>query len=689
MKKQILCSILLAVLLFNVLATSALSQQKIGFGKTQPLQQANPQVQGTPLAGSGNTRPQGFSIGDIFDDIVDTFKDLVEVPISLFEGGNILAGLALVGSQLIIPLPQLQGKAIELFIVGTVAGKLLIKQRHMNAQERAFAEKIFGNTLPANDKIFITNLTGVGGREFVIPNGLGQILVNMGDGYHNPMGYTRGSYTVPGQVFIHELTHVWQIHHSKFIPGLVCEGVSNQIRDTLGEEIYNPGTGERNWSDYTLEQQGALVDRWYANGQPEDHPFYHFIASNIRGEQFPRRMAAARNGAVSRISTSMETFWIERNGSVQAAYVYDGSLWKGFELAPAGSAAVGGGLASVSRFPGHMEVFWIGANGSIQSAYWYLNWDKSRRIYVAKPGVWTRYELAPAGSAALTGGITVVSRNPSTMEVFWIGQNGSVEDAYYYDTLKGWKRFQLAPGGSASTTGNITSLARQPGTMEIFWIGVNGSIQDAYFYDGQKGWTRQEIMPAGSASVTGNLTALTRSPNTLEIFWIGANGSVQDAHFYDGQKGWNHFELAPAGSASLTGGITALSREASHLETFWVGAKGSLEGAFFYNGGRWTRYQLAPDWKASLKATISAVCRTPNTLEIFWDDETGSIHDAYWYAGATWKQFLLKDTGLAGRVVKEKVTEATTSERLVNKPIVRKSESLKKEAGTIQRSTKN
>jgi hypothetical protein len=67
-----------------------------------------------------------------------------------------------------------------------------------------------------------------------------------------------------------------------------------------------------------------------------------------------------------------------------------------------------------------MEVWWIGANGSVQAAFWY------------EGAQWQRYELAPAGSASINAGITAVSRIPASMEVWWTGVNGSVRDAFWY-----------------------------------------------------------------------------------------------------------------------------------------------------------------------------------------------------------------------------------------------------------------
>ena len=193
--------------------------------------------------------------------------------------------------------------------------------------------------------------------------------------------------------------------------------------------------------------------------------------------------------------------------------------WQQFELAPANAASNSSKTTSVSRIHNSMEVWWIGANGSIQDAYWY------------EGGQWGRFELAPASSAAPNGGITAVSRIPGSMEVWWIGENGSVQGAFWYEGGQ-WGRYELAPAGSASINGGIKAVSRIPGSMEVWWIGADGSIQDAFWYEGGQ-WGRFELAPAGSASTNGGITAVSRIPNSMEVWWAGANGSVQDAFWYD------------------------------------------------------------------------------------------------------------------------------------------------------------
>ena len=62
------------------------------------------------------------------------------------------------------------------------------------------------------------------GRKFTIPSIDNSILVNLDDAFDHPMSYQDapgGNYTQPGSVFIHELTHAWQITNNSFL-GVLC-----------------------------------------------------------------------------------------------------------------------------------------------------------------------------------------------------------------------------------------------------------------------------------------------------------------------------------------------------------------------------------------------------------------------------------------------------------------------------------
>lgn len=126
------------------------------------------------------------------------------------------------------------------------------------------------------------------------------ILVNLGDDLANPLGPIRGKQ--PGQVFIHEMTHVWQAAHTDFAVDYFWRGAVDKLNDSASYTYGPPGPG---FSTFGLEAQASLVDEWFAGtqlmasttvpGRPRtdeapgaahrmnpDDPYFHYIANNIR-----------------------------------------------------------------------------------------------------------------------------------------------------------------------------------------------------------------------------------------------------------------------------------------------------------------------------------------------------------------------------------------------------------------------
>ena len=205
--------------------------------------------------------------------------------------------------------------------------------------------------------------------------------------------------------------------------------------------------------------------------------------------------------------------------------------------------------------------------------------------------------------------------------------NGEVD--VYYRNPPSWNRFTLAPSGSAVGTAKIKAVSRIPNSMELWWTGADGSVQDAFWYDGAT-WQRFALAPGGRSALAGGVTAVSRIPNSMEVWWTGADGSVQDAFWYDGAS-WQNFTLAGPGSASLDGGIKAVSRIPNSMELWWTGADGSVHDAFWYDGATWQNFELAPPGSASPQGGIAAVSRIPNSMEIWWIGQDGSVQDAFWY----------------------------------------------------------
>jgi LGFP repeat len=209
----------------------------------------------------------------------------------------------------------LTGCPILAIAAGAAAGAVSaadIQQRQIRADEYEFANNVFHNTLPPMNQIWLTNLAGLNGRAFTVPWVDGNIYMNLGDAYDSPTTYPQnvrnysGSYTRPGELFIHEMTHVWQIHHDPSLPVFLCDAVVAQTRYTLGGiDVYDYGPPTTSWGDYNPEAQGAIVNQWFGGNEkdpwavppnrvPTDNedpssptfaatdPYFHYIRDIIR-----------------------------------------------------------------------------------------------------------------------------------------------------------------------------------------------------------------------------------------------------------------------------------------------------------------------------------------------------------------------------------------------------------------------
>lgn len=124
---------------------------------------------------------------------------------------------------------------------------------------------IFNYSLPRIDRIKIFNFTNTDNHRFFTWPGINDyIYMNIGSAFDTPINYVDNvnkAYLAPGEVFIHELTHVWQI--GKYgITGMVQKYIAfGGLNQTY--EIKCPPSNIN--ASYNLEQQASLVDAAYFN----------------------------------------------------------------------------------------------------------------------------------------------------------------------------------------------------------------------------------------------------------------------------------------------------------------------------------------------------------------------------------------------------------------------------------------
>ncbi|MFM9948628.1 MAG: hypothetical protein ACKV1O_11880 [Saprospiraceae bacterium] len=249
--------------------------KKYGTFSILPIEKEQ-KYQTTIFANTTGIRPTGFwdSVGDFFEDVAEL----------AWDGGKGLAGIVVDAKGTIFS--QAYGIGQALF---RDDGVIIPRYRLISAEEYVWANKnFFNNKLPSINKIMITNLLGLGKAPFVWPIGDGRILMNLGSqGFKNPMKiYLNGN--IEGQVFIHELTHVWQVHTTKDIHWTL-KALKTQVCNMFGYNVYKVECGQE-WKTYNPEQQATLVELCYKNREKSkfDGCEQAYVEDHVRHKKFDK-----------------------------------------------------------------------------------------------------------------------------------------------------------------------------------------------------------------------------------------------------------------------------------------------------------------------------------------------------------------------------------------------------------------
>ena len=155
-----------------------------------------------------------------------------------------------------------------------------------------------------------------------------------------------------------------------------------------------------------------------------------------------------------------------------------------------------------------------------------------RHAYYGEDQGWNQHDIAPINSAINGTGLAAISRNPNSLEVWWVAQDKSVQDAFIYiGGGEGWKQFRLSPPGSAAA-GGIQAKSRAPDTMEVWWTADDGSVKNASWYASRPlpGWKVQQIAGPKTARACASLGVTSRLPNWMEVFYPGPAGQLMDSY---------------------------------------------------------------------------------------------------------------------------------------------------------------
>ena len=156
--------------------------------------------------------------------------------------------------------------------------------RRLRDAEIALARTVFGSSLPY-DLIYLCDNTGAWSRPFTNSEpGGDHYFVHVGPIYADATSTAAFDTFSDGtvacrycDVFIHELTHVWQGEHRG---GFIWNSLWHQAWD---KDAYAYTAGAA-WSSYNVEQQAHIVEDWFnarLGNRGAADPRYRYITGNI------------------------------------------------------------------------------------------------------------------------------------------------------------------------------------------------------------------------------------------------------------------------------------------------------------------------------------------------------------------------------------------------------------------------
>lgn len=169
--------------------------------------------------------------------------------------------------------------------------------RHLKPTEIDLARQVFHNALPPSNQIGITDGLGKDGSIWthtrsMIPfagaiSSSFKYYINFGDAANVDLSvegvglsrYVPGYHEYMSDVFVHEMTHVWQYSR----PYANDWDIAARCIYAQHAAGYAFTAGDP-WAAYNLEQQASIVEKWNARGRKEDDELFPYVHYIIRKE---------------------------------------------------------------------------------------------------------------------------------------------------------------------------------------------------------------------------------------------------------------------------------------------------------------------------------------------------------------------------------------------------------------------
>ena len=155
--------------------------------------------------------------------------------------------------------------------------------RSLNDNELLMCQRVFGGSLASSflkSKVMLADGLGIGDRPYTsIEAGIGTYKIYIGPSAFDATA--RNTIKYKG-TFIHEMTHVWQMHNVSWVGGVWFNSIISQACHQNMAYWYGEGNLNKPWNSFNVEAQAQIVEDWFENGLSETDPRFHYIRDNLR-----------------------------------------------------------------------------------------------------------------------------------------------------------------------------------------------------------------------------------------------------------------------------------------------------------------------------------------------------------------------------------------------------------------------
>jgi hypothetical protein len=368
--------------------------------------------------------------------------------------------------------------------------------------------------------------------------------------------------------------------------------------------VRSPGVidafAEDNYADYdqaTLDDLGNAIPHYWGSGASFQSQMESASAVKLQAQGVDKGTVPT---VVSRSPTNLDLFWIDKNGSLNTAYESTtNGTWNleqivapTYSLASNGSCTghtvvpADGAVTATARTPANLDAFFVGTDGNVYDEYW------STGMGTLASGLprWgsTATTTGPCwgtgcvGSGAPGGGVAAISRNPSELDVFYIGKDGGLWTTYWTDGAA-WTTGEITGPGVALPGAHVTATARTSETIDVFFLDISGTLRkSSWSFTGNAWGTTTVTGSAGLGQSGGLVSAVARQSNDLDVVFAGKNGELEWATWSASAGPWT---TAPVVTTTKTlgalsvgaGGLSIVAPDAYSLQAFYLDTNHRLE----------------------------------------------------------------------------------------------------------------